>query len=139
MNDTTTETKSNRAVVYLRTGSGNQLDSRLGLDTQQRICEDYARHLGVRITRIYADAGISGRATQRPALDQMMGDLSLCWTPYVITADPARLARNQTLSLALELQLGRFGTQLITASTADGSYMEKQVTRKEDEDVTKSS
>jgi site-specific DNA recombinase len=138
MNDTTTEPKSNLAVIYLRTGSSDQADMRNGLESQQRICEDFARSRGLRITRIYADGGVSGLAGRRPSLDRMLSDLSSSWTPYVVVADPARLARNQTLSLALKLQLGRYGTQLITASVADGSSIENQVTRKEDCDVTKS-
>jgi DNA invertase Pin-like site-specific DNA recombinase len=139
MNDTTTETKSNFAVVYLRTGSSDQADMRNGLESQQRICEDFARKCGLHITRIYADAGFSGLANRRPSLDRMLSDLSFRWTPYVVVVDPVRLARNQTLSLALELQLGRYGTRLIAAYAADGSSIENQVTRKEDCDVTKSS
>jgi DNA invertase Pin-like site-specific DNA recombinase len=138
MNDTATETKSNFAVVYLRTGSIDQTDVRNGLGSQQRICEDFARSCGLHITRIYADAGFSGLAGRRPSLDRMLSNLSSRWTPYVVVADPARLARNQTLSLALELQLGRYGTQLISASAAEAGSIENQVTRKEDSDVTKS-
>jgi DNA invertase Pin-like site-specific DNA recombinase len=139
VNDTTTETKPNHTVIYLRTGSSNQADLRSGLEIQQRICEDFARSRGLHVTRIYADAGFSGLAGRRPGLDGMLSDLSSRWTPHVVVADPARLARNQTLSLALELQLGRYGTRLVTAYAADSGCMEEQVTRKEDCDVTKSS
>jgi DNA invertase Pin-like site-specific DNA recombinase len=125
MNNTTTETKSNLAVVYLRSGSCDQADIRNGLGSQQRICEDFARKCGLHVTRIYADAGVSGLANRRPSLDRMLSDLSSRRTPYVIVADPARLARNQTLSLALELQLGRYGTRLILACAADRSYIKK--------------
>lgn len=138
MNGTSTETKSNFAVVYLRTASVGQADVRNGLESQQRICEDFARHSGLHITRIYADAGFSGLAGRRPNLDRMLSDLSSRWTPHVVVADPTRLARNQTLSLALELQLGRYGTQLIAASAAEVGSIENEVTRKEDCDVTKS-
>lgn len=138
MKGTTTETKSNFVVVYLRTGSSDQADIRNGLESQRRICEDFARSRGLHITRIYADAGFSGLAGRRPSLDRMLSDLSSRWTPYVVVADPARLARNQTLSLALELQLGRYGTQLITACAADGNCTENKITRKGVCDVTKS-
>jgi DNA invertase Pin-like site-specific DNA recombinase len=138
MNGTATETKSNFAVVYLRTASIDQADVRNGLRSQQRICEDFARSSGLHITRVYADAGFSGLAGRRPSLDRMLSDLSSRWTPYVVVADPARLARNQTLSLALELQLGRYGTQLISASATVAGSIENQVARKEGYDVTKS-
>jgi DNA invertase Pin-like site-specific DNA recombinase len=139
VNDTTIETKPNHAVIYLRTGSRHHADVRSGLEAQQRICEDFARSRGLRVTGIYADAGFSGLAGRRPSLDGMLSDLSSSLTPYVVVADPARLARNQTLSLALELQLGRYGTRLIAAYTADDSSMEGQVTRREDGYGTKSS
>jgi len=57
MNDTATGTKSNFAVVYLRAGSIHQADIRNGLESQQRICEDFVRSRGLHVTRIDADQG----------------------------------------------------------------------------------
>lgn len=94
MNDISVITReAETTVAYLRTASANQLDSRLGLERQRRDCEDYARSLGVRITCIYADVGVSGLREDRPALGQLLRDLSRGGIRRVIVADPARLAR----------------------------------------------
>jgi DNA invertase Pin-like site-specific DNA recombinase len=60
MNDRAEKTKYKTAVVYMRTGSSDQADMGNGLESQQRICEDSARKRGLHVTRIYADAGVSG-------------------------------------------------------------------------------
>jgi DNA invertase Pin-like site-specific DNA recombinase len=115
MNDTTTETKSNLAVVYLRTGSCDQADMRNGLESQQRICEDFARKRGLHVTRVYADAGVSGLAEHRPAFARLMRDLSNGRIGRVIVADPARLARSQKLEGKLSARIRHLGASLISA------------------------
>jgi DNA invertase Pin-like site-specific DNA recombinase len=113
MNDAQqTPTKSEATVAYMRTASGNQLDGRLGLDSQRRICEDFARSLGVRITRIYADVGVSGLREQRPGLAQLMRDLSCGGIRRVIIADPARLARNLQLEQQLQERIRGAGASV---------------------------
>ena len=49
-----------QTVAYLRAATADRTDSRLSLTRQQDACEDYARSLGIRITRSYFDVGASG-------------------------------------------------------------------------------
>jgi DNA invertase Pin-like site-specific DNA recombinase len=102
------------AVLYLRTGSADQEDIRRGLQTQQRLCEEYARQLGLRITDIYCDAGVSGLSERRPALGRLLRALSFGRIDYVIAADRARLARSHTLEQSLEERITRDGVGLVT-------------------------
>ena len=103
----TTTPGSETTVAYLRTASANQVDSRLGIERQLRDCEDYARSLGVRITRTYADVGVSGLREERPALAQLLRDLSRGGIRRVIVADPARLARSPQLAQRLQKRIRR--------------------------------
>ncbi len=61
---------SGHTVAYLRTATANPVESRLGLARQQDTCEDFAGSLGVQITRVYLDVGVSGLSEERPALTQ---------------------------------------------------------------------
>jgi DNA invertase Pin-like site-specific DNA recombinase len=105
-------TESKTTVTYLRTASSDQADSRLGLERQLRDCEDYARSLGVRITRTYADVGVSGLREDRPALAQLLRDLSRGGIGRVIVADPARLARSRQLEQRLQERIRSQGATL---------------------------
>ncbi len=113
------QTKSSTAIVYLRTASTDQDDHSAALECQWDACKDYARERNLRIVGTYTDAGVSGMNPRRPALDHLMEDeLPLGRAHYLITADETRLARSMTLRLALELQLGRYGVELVVASQA---------------------
>lgn len=110
-NISTTTPEPETTVAYLRTASSDQTDSRLGLERQLRDCEDYARSLGVRITRTYADVGVSGLREERPALAQLLRDLA-GGIRRVIVADPTRLARSQQLELRMRERIRRGGATL---------------------------
>jgi DNA invertase Pin-like site-specific DNA recombinase len=139
MNDLQEEpTKAGVAVAYLRVASQNPADAMVSLESQWCACKDIARRNELRIIATYVDIGVSGLAAQRPGLDLMMselsmGSLSVCWAPYVVMADTSRLARSARLLLALELQLARYRTRLVTA--LDG-HMVTRLTRKENERAT---
>jgi DNA invertase Pin-like site-specific DNA recombinase len=118
MSTTTTITRED-AFAYLRCASSDQRDRRVALERQWRTCQRYARRRGLRITGIYIDAGTSGNCRRRPGLDRMLRKLSLGRAHHLLVADDYRLARNMTLRLALQLEIARYGVQLITALTTD--------------------
>jgi DNA invertase Pin-like site-specific DNA recombinase len=102
MRDTiSTPSNSRITVAYLRTASGNRLDSGLSLAVQRKTCEDYARRLGVRISLVYVDAGVSGLSEGRVGLRQLLRDIVCLRIGRVIVAEPTRLSR----SLRLQQQL----------------------------------
>jgi DNA invertase Pin-like site-specific DNA recombinase len=103
---------SGHTVAYLRTAAAERVESRLGLARQQDACEDFARSLGARITRGYIDVGVSGLSERRPALTQLMHDLSCGAICRVVIADPARLARSWQLEDVLSERIRRHGALL---------------------------
>jgi DNA invertase Pin-like site-specific DNA recombinase len=107
-----TPTNSGVAVAYIRTATAAQAGGRVGLERQRRVCEQHAHALGLRLGTIYADIGVSGLAEQRPALDQLLLDLACGDIEYVVTADPARLARNQELERRIYDRIGSHGVTL---------------------------
>jgi DNA invertase Pin-like site-specific DNA recombinase len=103
---------SGHTVAYLRTATANPVESRLGLARQQDTCEDFAGSLGVQITRVYLDVGVSGLSEERPALTQLLRDLSSGEIRRVVIADHARLARNRQLEDRLSQRIRRYGASL---------------------------
>ncbi len=103
-------------LAYLRTATAEPVESRFSLARQQDACEDLARSLGARITRTYIDVGVSGLREQRPALTQLMRDLSSGGIRRVVIADPARLARNRQLEHRLCECIRGYGASLAMPS-----------------------
>jgi DNA invertase Pin-like site-specific DNA recombinase len=116
------------AFVYLRTASIDHIDREYALDRQWEVCRAYARHRGLTITDTYFDAGASGLSPRRPDLDRMLRALSLGQARFLITADQARLARDLRLRLALELEIARYGVELLipTSVTAHQAVTERK-------------
>jgi DNA invertase Pin-like site-specific DNA recombinase len=112
----TSTRRSSEAVAYLRVASVAQEDHPSALGHQWELCRQYARDRGLTITHVYTDVGVSGNSPRRAALDRMLRKLSRGRVGYLITADDTRLARNPTLGLALELEIGRYGVMLISSS-----------------------
>jgi DNA invertase Pin-like site-specific DNA recombinase len=112
MNDIHTKPTKQVAVAYIRTATAEQAGSRIGVERQRHTCEQRAHALGLRLGAIYADVGVSGLDEQRPALDQLLLDLACGDIEYVLTADPARLARNQELERRIRDRIGSHGATL---------------------------
>ena len=58
-----------KAVIYARVSTGDQ-----NVDMQVRELRQLAEHRDLEIIETYVDEGVSGAATSRPALDQMLAD-----------------------------------------------------------------
>ncbi|HEY7829174.1 MAG TPA: recombinase family protein [Solirubrobacteraceae bacterium] len=116
MNDTRAA-KPEITVGYLRAATGNPADSRRSIERQPGLCLALARELNLNLSRAYIDYGASGMSADRPGLTGMMHDLSRGGADFVITADLARLARDERLSRSLQNQIDRAGATLLTATT----------------------
>ncbi len=112
MNDIQKRPTKSLIVAYMRTATVDHRSTRIDLERQHRACEQHAHALGLRLSAIYADVGVSGLAECRPALDQLMHDLSDGRIRRVVISDPYRLARNQELEQRLWKRIRRQGASL---------------------------
>jgi DNA invertase Pin-like site-specific DNA recombinase len=96
-----TPTNAGETVAYMRTATADRRDARMSLERQHQACQEYADALGLRVSAVYCDVGVSGLAEHRPALDQLMHDLSGGGIRHIVMADPDRLARNRHLEQRL--------------------------------------
>ena len=86
--------KEYRAGIYLRL-SREHPEENNSIEAQREITTNYAMQNGYKIEKEYADNGYSGILDSRPALDQMMIDISRGFINMVIVKDISRLTRNK--------------------------------------------
>jgi DNA invertase Pin-like site-specific DNA recombinase len=107
-----TSVEPKMTVAYLRTATTDRRAIGPSPERQRRVCEQYARALGLRLSMIYADVGVSGLSERRPALNQLMLDLGRGRIRCVVIAAPYRLARSQELEQRLWKRIRRHGASL---------------------------
>ena len=86
--------KEYRAGIYLRL-SKEYLEENNSIEAQREITTGYAMKNGYKIVKEYADNGYSGILDSRPALNEMMLDISRGFINMVIVKDISRLTRNK--------------------------------------------
>ena len=78
---------------YIRVSTETQAEKGYGLEVQQKAIKQYAADNGIKLERIFEDAGISGTKVSRPGLDELLletikdGDI-------IIVHSTSRLWRN---------------------------------------------
>jgi DNA invertase Pin-like site-specific DNA recombinase len=98
------------AVLYLC--SIPKDDAAIG--SQRVICRKLARQLTATVNTEFIDNGAPGRAADRPGYQALLDYLARTPTDLVIMTHGYRLARKKSLYLELVLQIGKFGTTVIT-------------------------
>ncbi len=86
--------KEYRAGIYLRLSKEHGEENN-SIESQREITTNYAVKNGYKIIKEYVDNGYSGILDSRPALDQMMIDISRGFINMVIVKDISRLTRNK--------------------------------------------
>jgi DNA invertase Pin-like site-specific DNA recombinase len=104
-----------RAVSYLRVSTGGQVDS-TSIDTQREQCRALARRHGLVLVGEHVDAGVSGAAASRPALEEMLAAATAGEVEVVLVAKLDRLGRSLLHLLGLIEHLNALGVRVISAS-----------------------
>lgn len=101
-----------KAVIYLRVSTTKQVEG-ASLDTQQKLCQDWASRNDVLVKGIYRDDGVSAKTLDRPAMKEMLAYLEANKGSihYLITYQTDRLSRNATDFFALRTLLSKLGVQ----------------------------
>jgi site-specific DNA recombinase len=107
------------AILYLRVSSAGQVNKGTdpegySIPAQREATTARARALGAEVLEEYVEYGVSGRTTQRPALQRMLADLKTHRPTYVIIYDLSRLARNRLDDAQLMLQIEGSGAKVVS-------------------------
>ena len=83
----------NTAVIYARYSSSNQREE--SIEGQIRICTEYAKKKGYKITNQYIDRAMTGKNDNRPAFRQMLNDSDKGAFDVLLVYKTDRFARNR--------------------------------------------
>lgn len=109
------------AVSYLRVSTKDQasrggLAEGLSIPAQRSAIAAKARTIGAEIVMEFADAGESGRSTDRPQLQEMLRYLRNNHVDLVIVHKIDRLARNRADDVTINLAIRQAGAQLVSVT-----------------------
>lgn len=113
-----------KVAIYLRVSTATQT-----CENQRLELESYCQRQGWVISQTYEDAGISGSKYDRPALQQMLADVSKGKFTAIIVWKVDRLARSTSDLLSILQQLTALGvgfvstTQSIDTTTSMGKMV----------------
>lgn len=109
-----------KAAAYVRYSSDNQRDE--SIDAQIRAIQDYAKHNGYDVVKIYADKAKSATTDKRPDFQQMIKDSSLGIFDVVIVHKLDRFSRDKYDSTTYKRKLKKNGIRLLSVTeNLDGS------------------
>jgi site-specific DNA recombinase len=103
----------NKGVIYCRVSSIEQVDG-TSLESQERMCREYADRQGIEVIEVFVDRGESAKTADRP---QFLKAISLCSQKKnkidsLIVYKLDRFARNQSDHVTVQAKLKQYGTQL---------------------------
>jgi site-specific DNA recombinase len=106
------------AVLYSRVSTDEQAKEGQSIESQIRICEQYAKDQGLKILQRFVDEGKSTTNMNRPALKDMLGFIQdkNNRVEIMLVQDTDRLARNTIDHLQIKALLKKHGVQLISVS-----------------------
>lgn len=103
--------------IYCRVSTEEQADKGYSLDTQEKLCRDFAKRSDYKVVTVYRDEGKSGTNLERPALQELLsrctGNTSI---DAVIIQETDRLARNTKDHLTIKAVLKKAGTKVISVA-----------------------
>jgi DNA invertase Pin-like site-specific DNA recombinase len=106
-----------QCLIYCRVSTEEQAEKGYSLDTQERLCRDFAERNGYGVAGVYRDEGKSGTTLSRPALQDL---LAQCTKGTAIQAvfvqETDRLARNTHDHLTIRALLQKVGIKLISVN-----------------------
>ena len=97
----------NKALIYCRVSSKQQVKEGHGLDSQETRCRNHAKLAGLEVVDVYRDEGVSGGLFDRPALKKLFAflDNHPLEKFIVIIDDLSRLARDIRVHMDLRAAL----------------------------------
>ena len=124
------EPESKTGIVYCRVSSKEQVEG-LSLETQERICREYAGRNAITVLRVFIDKGESAKTADRPEFQKA---ISFCaerkrQINYFIVYKLDRFSRNTYDHVAMTAKLRYVGTRLLSSTeniddTPQGKFAE---------------
>jgi len=106
-----------QCLVYCRVSTEEQADKGYSLDTQEKLCREFAERNGYRVAGVFRDEGKSGTTLDRPALQDLLAKCTEAeGIGAIIVQETDRLARNTHDHLTVRAILQKAGIKLISVA-----------------------
>lgn len=106
-----------QCLIYCRVSTEEQADKGYSLDTQEKLCRDFAERSGYQVAGVYRDEGKSGTKLDRPALQDLLAKCTDGGTiGAVVVQETDRLARNTHDHLTIRAILQKAAVKLISVA-----------------------
>ena len=107
------EMKIKRGIIYCRVSSLEQVDG-TSLESQERMCAEYADRLSIEVLAVFVDKGESAKTADRPEFLKAISFASQKKNKVdsLIVYKLDRFARNQSDHVTVQAKLKQYGTQL---------------------------
>lgn len=105
-----------QAYLYTRVSTDEQAKEGFSIDNQKRACMEYAQMYGYHVKKAFEDEGRSGRSTDRPAFQQLLGVIRDDPVDAVIIYKIDRFARNVGDFSTIRKQFKDMGIKLLSVS-----------------------
>lgn len=104
---------SKNGIIYCRVSSVEQVDG-TSLESQERVCREYAKREGINILNVYIEKGESAKTAERT---EFMKAIAFCSTKknnvsFFIVYKLDRFSRNQADHVAIRQSLKQYNTEL---------------------------
>src|SRR3989338_2333560 len=104
-----------RCVVYVRVSDQSQVDG-TSLDTQTKMCREYAEREGYKVARVFREEGVSAKTLNRPEFQKLLEYVPNHKIKAVIVYKVDRLSRNLENQLFIIRTLQEAGVGLHSAT-----------------------
>lgn len=105
------------ALIYARVSTDEQAREGQSIESQIKLCSDYAKQHSIVVLESITDEGKSGSNTNRPGLQSLLTKISDDKTiNIVLVQDTDRLARNTLDHLSIKAFMAKHNVQLISIS-----------------------
>lgn len=106
-----------QCLIYCRVSTEEQAEKGYSLDTQEKLCRDFAERNGYQVAGVFRDESKSGTKLDRPALQDLLAKCTKGTSiAAVIVQETDRLARNTHDHLTIRALLQKAGVKLISVA-----------------------
>ena len=103
-----------KAVIYARYSSHAQREE--SIESQLRVCYEYAERQGIQVLKEYVDKAISGTTDEQPAFQQMIQESSSHAFDAVLLYSVDRFARDRYAAATYRHELKKHGVKSISVT-----------------------
>lgn len=118
-----------KAVIYCRVSSPDQVKNGHGLSSQETRCREFAKYRKLEVVEVFQEEGISGGLIDRPAIKRMLEFLRKHKREQIVVIidDISRLARGLKAHLELRMAIQQAGGVLQSPSIEFGDDSDSQL------------